>query len=253
MKRRVISVLSAVAVVGLFGCNQQMNQSQKAGVTAPGNKAFALTYPKDVVIRPGESKTLQVHIERNGIDDAIAVDISQLPTGVTALDSPAKIPQGSNNASITLKASENAKPEAGASFKLTAHAGSVQAGPYEVRIDIEEKGATTARSTTESKPATDDHEALKKELKTSIKAKLDASDAAIKTLEENAKTAKGDAKKDIDNEIASLKSKRDSLQRHYDEVEATGPTTWDKFKNDATKAADDLMDATKRAIDRFKK
>jgi small-conductance mechanosensitive channel len=113
--------------------------------------------------------------------------------------------------------------------------------------------STTKEMEVTNKTADDKTMALKEELRKSTKAQLDATDAAIATLQAHEKTATGDAKKDIDKEIDSLKSKRDELQKHYDKIETTGPSSWDQFKNDVSKAADDLSAATKRALDGIKK
>jgi len=109
-----------------------------------------------------------------------------------------------------------------------------------------------SRGGDKSKSSDDKNAALKEELRKSIKANLDATDAAIAKLQEHEKTATGDAKKDIDKEIDSLKSKRDDLQKHFDRIETTGPTAWDQFKNDVSKAADALSAATKQALEKIK-
>jgi hypothetical protein len=244
--------LGLIALMSLVGCNETI-QSEKVHVTGAENKTFALTYPKEVTVRPGESAKVDVKIDRHNFDETVALTVSQLPEGVSVAESSPVIPKGSNMGSFTLKAADNSKPEKGAEFKLSANAAGVQAGPYAVRIDVAEKGGAAASADDKSKSTDDKHAVLKEELRKSTKAKLDSTDAAIKTLEEHSKTATGDAKKDIDKELDSLRSKRDDLQKRYDKIETTGPSAWDEFKNDVSKAADDLGAATKRALDRFKK
>ena len=76
------------------------------------------------------------------------------------------------------------------------------------RMSTSDNGTATStlkeKEVVKPKAADDKTMALKEELRKSTKAQLDATDAAIATLQAHEKTATGDAKKDIDKEIKAI-------------------------------------------------
>src|ERR1700721_2957922 len=131
MRKIALTAFGFIALLSLVGCDSDVRYSDKVKVTGTDNKSFSLTVPKEVTVRPGEATKVDVKIDRHGFDDAVTLNVSQLPEGVTMLESAPVTPKGQNTGNFTLQAADTANAEKGAEFKLSAHAAGVEAGPYQ--------------------------------------------------------------------------------------------------------------------------
>lgn len=59
---------------------------QKTTVEGPGGKEMALVAPRSFDIARGQTRTLQVRVDRKNFTDPVKVSLSQLPSGVSATD-----------------------------------------------------------------------------------------------------------------------------------------------------------------------
>jgi len=104
MKRFValVVVLSSVAIIN-SGC-------EKAKTTNPsGTKAITLTKPSNESITQGGTQKVNVSISRKGFNDAVKIEFSGLPTGVTVEDKDLTIAKDVDKSSVNLKAADDAK------------------------------------------------------------------------------------------------------------------------------------------------
>jgi hypothetical protein len=235
-----------LALAAVVGCNQESGR-----VTGAGGKSLGLKYPKEVSVRAGdEPAKMSFSVERGSFDEPVTIEISGLPSGVEVVEPSTTVDRGVKDVTYHLKAAETAKPMENGVFKVAAKGAGMTAGPYEVKLDIKEHKAG-------SKPAGQSTEDTVKQEKADLKKELEAQiggvDANIKVLEGHAATASGDARKKIEDDITDLRKKRDDLQKKHDNIDTTKVDSWDKFKVEARKTGEDLKDAAKRAVDRFKK
>ena len=126
-------------------------------------------------------------------------------------------------------------------------------------------GATTHQKVSDGKTKTDvtvepgkpgveaETKARKEAEKTKIKAKLEGIDANIKVLQDHAAKETSDAKKKIDDEIKALQSKREDLQKKYDNIDTTEASAWDNFVTELNKTTDSVSESSRNAADRIKK
>ena len=84
-----------------------------------------------------------------------------------------------------------------------------------------------------------------------MKAQLDKADTQLSKLEESAKAAGEEARRNLDSEIRSLREKRDALQTRLEEVKAAGDSAWEELKVGAESAWQAFSAAVDRASDRL--
>jgi hypothetical protein len=84
-----------------------------------------------------------------------------------------------------------------------------------------------------------------------IKDKLDEWDADIDELEELATKAKSELKFELEDQITSLKLKRDIAKLKLSEIKDAGEEAWEDIKTGAEEAWDDLKDAIEKARSHF--
>jgi len=84
-----------------------------------------------------------------------------------------------------------------------------------------------------------------------FKQKLDEWDADIDELEDRAQIAKADLKLELEDQITSLKLKRDIAKLKLSEIMEAGEEAWTDVKAGAEEAWSDLKLAIEKAMSRF--
>jgi hypothetical protein len=84
-----------------------------------------------------------------------------------------------------------------------------------------------------------------------LKDKLDEWDADIDKLEELATKAKAGLKFELEDQITSLKIKRDIAKLKLSEIRDASEEAWEDIKTGAEEAWDDLKDAIEKARSHF--
>lgn len=76
-KRTMIVMFSATLLLAAAGC-------QKAQVRGSGGREMTLTTPRSITITRGETKAVEVGVDRKMFADPVTVRLSRLPNGVNA-------------------------------------------------------------------------------------------------------------------------------------------------------------------------
>lgn len=248
--KKLMSAFGILALATVVGCN-----TETVKTTSPSGTTLNLTAPKELDVRIGADPTkFTVNVDRGGFDDVVSIDISNLPAGVELVEKSTSIAKGVKEGVFHLRATDAAKVAEAQSFKITAKGGGATVAK-DVRLDVEAKKTDGTPAVKTGDPATPSPEAQarKEKLRTETKAKLDATGAAIKSLEDAQKSAQGDAKKAIDEDLNDLRKRHADLQLTLDKIDTTKPGAWDEFAAGVSKAADEMNAAVKRAMDRIKK
>jgi len=135
----------ALAVVGLVGATMigcgpsSTTPPQKKDKDEPAKDKASLTLSlgaKSVNIAPGGTGEVKVTVKREKFDDAVTVEFSDLPPGVT-VDGGAKqtLEKGVNDKTITLKAADDTKEAENHKAKVTASAKEVK-DPVAVELSV---------------------------------------------------------------------------------------------------------------------
>ncbi len=98
----------ASAVLLLVGLVWAAAGCQSTDVRGPEGQQFAATTPMWLAISRGETKMLDVQIDRSKMTGTVTVAISQLPRGVSADQSSQTVQDGQSKASFILKADMSA-------------------------------------------------------------------------------------------------------------------------------------------------
>lgn len=77
-------------------------------------------------------------------------------------------------------------------------------------------------------------------------------DDELDDLRQQARTATGDAKKELNREIADLQKRRDELQARMPEIKKASAEAWNDLKKGFSEAAEDFQKAWEKARSRFK-
>ena len=84
-----------------------------------------------------------------------------------------------------------------------------------------------------------------------FKGKLDEWDADIDEIESKTQKAKADLKFELEDQITSLKVKRDIAELKLSEIKDSSEEAWEDFKTGAEEAWGDLKDAIEKARSYF--
>lgn len=129
------SLLVGVALIALVGCGKTSE------VTGPGGKKLKITGPAGTTgITQGETEKITVSVAREDFKGPIKVEVMDLPSGVSVVESEMTIPDGKNDITLTLKAEPDAAAKQGHVAKVKASAEGMTAGPVDFTIDVEKKG-----------------------------------------------------------------------------------------------------------------
>jgi septal ring factor EnvC (AmiA/AmiB activator) len=85
-----------------------------------------------------------------------------------------------------------------------------------------------------------------------MKAKLDEWNAEIAKLEAQARKQEADTQLKLEEQIESLKKKRQSTEDDLDKLRQAGGNAWEDLKTGVENAASSLGDAIRSATSRFK-
>lgn len=85
-----------------------------------------------------------------------------------------------------------------------------------------------------------------------LQALLNSMDDQIDDLRQQARTASGEAKQELNREIAALEKKRDELRARMPEIKKSSAEAWNDLKRGLGEAAEDFQKAWERARSRFK-
>ena len=84
-----------------------------------------------------------------------------------------------------------------------------------------------------------------------MKAKLDEWNAEITKLEAKVRQKEADAQKEFEEQVKTLKEKRESAQRDLDNLLKAGGNAWEDLKAGVERAANSLGDAVQSAKSQF--
>jgi len=106
----VLGLSLTIGFGSMSGCKKEPEKTpeKKAAVTE-GDKKLTLTVPGAAELKPGDTATIEVKIERTKFEDPVDVTISGLPEGVTTT-AEGKIAKDATKHTFTLKADAAAKP-----------------------------------------------------------------------------------------------------------------------------------------------
>ena len=129
--------LSLLVVAGLLvvgsGCGETKTTSSKSG-----DKKLTLTGPSTTNITQGETAEIKVKVTRKGFDDDVTLKFSDLPEGVKVEESGTKVPKGSDDVTLHLKADEKAPVKSDVKSKVTASAAGLSE-TAEFTVNVKEK------------------------------------------------------------------------------------------------------------------
>jgi hypothetical protein len=139
-------LLAIALLVDGTGCTRE----KKTGEGEAGKK-LSVKAPADTSIKPGETATINVDITREKFNDPVALMFTDLPDGVSIMESDLNISKDANTAKLTLKATIDAKPVDDHKDTVTASGGGIKpAATFKVTVT---KLPDTAKKLTLTAPA----------------------------------------------------------------------------------------------------
>jgi len=241
MKKVLVPVALAILVV--VGCNTQKNNPDGK------DKKFTFAEPaKNVEISPNTEKEVVVGITRKNFDEPVTLTVDKLPEGVHLVgDKEVKIEKGKSEVTLKLKADENAKEGKGTMTVMASGGGTSETQKYNVEV----KGGTP--HTTLRPLSAEDLKKAREKLSASVSKQMDEIKTSMDDLRARAKTAEGKNKEEINREIDTLEKQRQDLSKRFGQVQETTADRWEQFSTDLNRAAGDLSQGARKALDRFKK
>jgi len=116
-----VSFAVALMLAGSLGCSGKKETLQE------GDKKLTLTPPLNTSIKQDTAETIEVKITREKFDDAVDIEIADLPDKVTADSNKKTIAKDETKATFILKADKAAPVTDGKEVKLTATTAAMKA------------------------------------------------------------------------------------------------------------------------------
>ena len=98
MKTKILCLAIVSLLLPLSACDQE------ATVQGPANSAVTLKKPSAVTLKRGDAAEVKVQIERQNVTEPVAITFSNLPEGVTVVDSGKNI--SGDEGTFVIKADE---------------------------------------------------------------------------------------------------------------------------------------------------
>jgi hypothetical protein len=240
MKRSIVSLL-AIALVAFTGCGHD-GSAGGPGATAKGAKkplygeadnTFNLNVPgRSTTLQQGETKEVSIGIKRGkNLDEDVTLTLADVPKGVTFEPANPVIKHGDTEAIFTFKAADEASV-GDFTVKVTGH-------PTKGADASNEFKLTVAKQTAKEIDAAA-AKVKRDEYAREMHKQLDALDGQYEDLKSRAAKAEGQAKTDLDKQVAEAKAKRDTAAAKLDELKKADATRWEKIKDEVGSAFADL-------------
>jgi hypothetical protein len=146
--RNAIAAVLGLALVGIWGCNQNEAPRGGPGAKAPPSQpssaatadTFKLSLPSGSThVKQGESKTATISISRGkSFTQDVKLSFDNLPQGVIVEPATATIRPGDSSETVTIKASDTAQPGESA-VRVTGRPANGPASTVEMRITVDKK------------------------------------------------------------------------------------------------------------------
>lgn len=238
--RSVMTFVVLGLLIAMTGCNQ--GTSGGPGASTPPAKdrmgqtddTFSLTIPS-TNLNQGETKTVVIGIKRGeNFNEDVSLKIADLPTGVTLDPVNPVIKHGETDANLTLKAADDAAL-GDFTVNVTGHPTKGADGKSEMKLSIAKLDAVATADTT-----ADAAKAKWDEYTAAMQNQWDQFAVKFAALQDSASKAQGQAKADLDLKVAEAKIKLDAAAVKLAEVKSAGADRWEKVKEGASNAFEDL-------------
>jgi hypothetical protein len=240
MKRSIVGLL-AIVLVAVTGCGHDgsaggpgaKDKDAKKPLYGEADNTFNLSVPTwSTTLQQGETKEVLIGIKRGkNFDQEVAIRFDRLPTGMTIEPASPVIKQGDTEAKLLFKSAADASV-GDFTVKITGH-------PTKGADASNEMKVTVAKQTAKEIDATA-AKAKRDEYVREMHRQLETLDGQYEDLKGRAAKAEGQAKKDLDQQLAEAKVKRDAAATKLDELKKADATRWEKIKDEVGSAFTDL-------------
>jgi uncharacterized membrane protein len=207
--------------------------SNEFKLTVANKDTFHLSVPfLSTTLNQGDTKEVSIGIKRDKkFDQDVTLAFTELPTGVTIEPASPVIKQGDTEAKVMLKGKADASV-GDFTVKITGHPTKGADASNELKVNVAKQTAKEIEATAAR--------VKREEYAREMHKQLDALDVQYEDLKGRAAKAEGQAKKDLDNQLAEAKAKRDTAAGKLDELKKVDATRWDKVKDEVGSAFADL-------------
>jgi hypothetical protein len=147
--RSWLALAVALVLASAIGC---AHGRQAGGTRSKAGESITVRGPEKVELRPGETESFTLNLDRKGFDEDVKITMEGLPNGVKIQEESLTIPTGESKKIYTLEATKDAKPGKAAVTVTARAADTAKTHKFEVHL---------------IKPSATDADAKKKELKVS--------------------------------------------------------------------------------------
>ena len=195
-------------------------------LTVAKKATFHLSAPYlSTTLKQGDKKEVSIGIKRDkNFAQDVTLTFADLPGGVTIDPASPVIKHGELEAKLTLKGAADAAV-GDFKVKVTGHPTKGADASTELSITVAKQTAGAVDAKAEAAKAKRDEYARE------MQKQLDALDVKYEELKGRAAKAEGQAKKDLEKNLAEAKVKRDAAAKKLDKVKKSDATRWEKIKD----------------------
>jgi len=207
--------------------------SNEFKLTVSHKDTFHLSMPfLSTTLKQGDTKEVSIGIKRDkNFEQDVTLTFTDLPTGVTVEPASPVIKQADTEAKVILKGAADASV-GDFTVKVTGHPTKGADASHDLKVTVAKQTAKEIEASAER--------AKRDEYARDMHKQLDALDVQYEDLKGRAAKAEGQAKKDLDKQVAEAKVKRDAAAGKLEELKKAEPGRWEKLKGEAGSAFADL-------------
>jgi hypothetical protein len=207
--------------------------SNEFKLTVSQKDTFHLSSPfLSTTLKQGDTTEVSIGIKRDpNFDQDVALTFTGLPTGVTVEPASPVLKPADKEAKVILKGAADASV-GDFTVKVTGHPTKGADASHDLKVTVAKQTAKEIEASAAR--------AKRDEYAREMHKQLDALDTKYEDLKGRAAKAEGQAKKDLDKQLAEAKVKRDVAAGKLEELKKAEPGRWEKLKGEAGSAFEDL-------------
>jgi uncharacterized membrane protein len=202
-------------------------------LTVSPKDTFHLSVPfLSTTLNQGDTKEVVIGIKRDkNFDQDVTLTFAGLPTGVTVEPASPVLKQADTEAKVVLKGAADAAV-GDFTVKITGHPTKGADASHDLKVSVAKQ---TAKEIEESAARVKRDEYARE-----MHKRMDELDTKYNELKGRAAKAEGQAKKDLDKQLAEATLKRDAAADKLNELKKAEASRWEKIKGEMGSAFEDL-------------
>ena len=137
--KKLIAVL-ALSVAGIVGCEKKSGTAPSVDPNQPGAvRKLTIMASGDHTITQNETDDVKITVTRDNFKEAVTIEVTNLPTGISVDSKDMTIPADQNMITIRLKATADAPATKDATFHIVGKSKDITSAAMNLKLTVKVK------------------------------------------------------------------------------------------------------------------